>query len=149
MALPIYLNSVSVLGRGAQDVVLGSRDGSGASWVCIPHAHALPCWTDWTARRTGSPAALLPSWPGCQLLSSPLSLVTPPGALPSKFMGVWLNGLSYFQSERSLLAWSSGTSPHAPSSVRVQVSMTTANVSWEPGYDGGFEQTFSVWYGPL
>uniref|UniRef100_A0A8C9M903 Protein turtle homolog B n=1 Tax=Panthera tigris altaica TaxID=74533 RepID=A0A8C9M903_PANTA len=38
-----------------------------------------------------------------------------------------------------------GTSPHAPGSVRVQVSMTTANVSWEPGYDGGFEQTFSVW----
>lgn len=45
--------------------------------------------------------------------------------------------------------WSPGTSPHAPGSVRVQVSMTTANVSWEPGYDGGFEQTFSVWYGPL
>ncbi|KAB1255062.1 Protein turtle-like protein B [Camelus dromedarius] len=42
-----------------------------------------------------------------------------------------------------------GTSPHAPGSVRVQVSMTAANVSWEPGYDGGFEQTFSVWYGPL
>ncbi|XP_015427457.1 PREDICTED: protein turtle homolog B [Myotis davidii] len=38
-----------------------------------------------------------------------------------------------------------GTSPHAPGGVRVQVSMTTANVSWEPGYDGGFEQTFSVW----
>ncbi|XP_051690467.1 protein turtle homolog B isoform X1 [Oryctolagus cuniculus] len=42
-----------------------------------------------------------------------------------------------------------GTSPHAPGSVRVQVSMTTANVSWEPGYDGGSEQAFSVWYGPL
>lgn len=47
------------------------------------------------------------------------------------------------------LPWSPGTSPHAPGSVRVQVSMTTANVSWEPGYDGGYEQTFSVWYGPL
>ncbi|KYO38969.1 hypothetical protein Y1Q_0022570 [Alligator mississippiensis] len=42
-----------------------------------------------------------------------------------------------------------GTSPHAPSNVRVVVSMTSANVSWEPGYDGGYEQTFSVWYGPL
>ncbi|XP_039190481.1 protein turtle homolog B isoform X1 [Crotalus tigris] len=42
-----------------------------------------------------------------------------------------------------------GTSPHAPSNVRVAVSMTSANVSWEPGYDGGYEQTFSVWYGPL
>uniref|UniRef100_A0A8D0H9M4 Protein turtle homolog B n=1 Tax=Sphenodon punctatus TaxID=8508 RepID=A0A8D0H9M4_SPHPU len=38
-----------------------------------------------------------------------------------------------------------GTSPHAPGNVRVTVSMTSANVSWEPGYDGGYEQTFSVW----
>lgn len=42
-----------------------------------------------------------------------------------------------------------GTSPHAPTSVHVVVAMTSANVSWEPGYDGGYEQTFSVWYGPL
>ncbi|XP_044852732.1 protein turtle homolog B isoform X1 [Mauremys mutica] len=42
-----------------------------------------------------------------------------------------------------------GTSPHAPGSVHVIVSMISANVSWEPGYDGGYEQTFSVWYGPL
>ncbi|XP_016100877.1 protein turtle homolog B-like [Sinocyclocheilus grahami] len=40
-----------------------------------------------------------------------------------------------------------GTSPHAPAKVHVSVSTTSANVSWEPGYDGGFEQTFSVWYG--
>ncbi|CAI5795221.1 protein turtle homolog B isoform X2 [Podarcis lilfordi] len=38
-----------------------------------------------------------------------------------------------------------GTSPHAPGNVRIAVSMTSANVSWEPGYDGGYEQTFSVW----
>ncbi|XP_018083170.1 protein turtle homolog B isoform X3 [Xenopus laevis] len=42
-----------------------------------------------------------------------------------------------------------GTSPHAPSNVRVVVSMNTANVSWEAGYDGGFDQTFSVWYDAL
>ncbi|KAG9348593.1 hypothetical protein JZ751_002331, partial [Albula glossodonta] len=42
-----------------------------------------------------------------------------------------------------------GTSPHAPTNIHVSVSTTTANVSWEPGYDGGFEQTFSVWYGPV
>ncbi|KAJ7996934.1 hypothetical protein DPEC_G00223660 [Dallia pectoralis] len=40
-----------------------------------------------------------------------------------------------------------GTSPHAPANVNVAVSTTWANVSWETGYDGGFEQTFSVWYG--
>lgn len=44
---------------------------------------------------------------------------------------------------------SSGTSPHAPGNIHVLPSMTSANVSWEPGYDGGFEQTFSVWYGPV
>ncbi|CAJ0927357.1 unnamed protein product, partial [Ranitomeya imitator] len=38
-----------------------------------------------------------------------------------------------------------GTSPHAPSGLRILVSMNAANVSWEPGYDGGLEQTFSVW----
>ncbi|CAG08907.1 unnamed protein product [Tetraodon nigroviridis] len=42
-----------------------------------------------------------------------------------------------------------GTSPHAPGNIHVLPSMTSANVSWEPGYDGGFEQTFSVWYGPV
>uniref|UniRef100_A0A8C2X387 Immunoglobulin superfamily member 9B n=1 Tax=Cyclopterus lumpus TaxID=8103 RepID=A0A8C2X387_CYCLU len=38
-----------------------------------------------------------------------------------------------------------GTSPHAPGNIHVLPSTTSANVSWEPGYDGGFEQTFSVW----
>uniref|UniRef100_A0A8C2H5S8 Immunoglobulin superfamily, member 9Bb n=1 Tax=Cyprinus carpio TaxID=7962 RepID=A0A8C2H5S8_CYPCA len=38
-----------------------------------------------------------------------------------------------------------GTSPHAPAKVHVWVSTTSANVSWEPSYNGGFEQTFSVW----
>ncbi|XP_073791466.1 protein turtle homolog B isoform X6 [Danio rerio] len=40
-----------------------------------------------------------------------------------------------------------GTSPHAPAKVHVTVSTTSANVSWDSSYDGGFEQTFSVWYG--
>uniref|UniRef100_A0A3Q2XB52 Immunoglobulin superfamily, member 9Ba n=1 Tax=Hippocampus comes TaxID=109280 RepID=A0A3Q2XB52_HIPCM len=46
-----------------------------------------------------------------------------------------------------------GTSPHAPGNIHVVPSTTSANVSWEAGYDGGFEQSFSVWskrvdYGP-
>ncbi|KAF1378981.1 hypothetical protein PFLUV_G00196260 [Perca fluviatilis] len=40
-----------------------------------------------------------------------------------------------------------GTSPHAPTSIHVVPSSTWANVSWDAGYDGGFQQTFSVWYG--
>uniref|UniRef100_A0AAY4AMZ7 Immunoglobulin superfamily member 9B n=1 Tax=Denticeps clupeoides TaxID=299321 RepID=A0AAY4AMZ7_9TELE len=42
-----------------------------------------------------------------------------------------------------------GTSPHAPTNVRVSALATSANVSWEAGYDGGYDQTFSVWYGPV
>ncbi|XP_072320369.1 protein turtle homolog B [Eucyclogobius newberryi] len=42
-----------------------------------------------------------------------------------------------------------GTSPHAPGNIHVFPLTTSANVSWELGYDGGFEQTFSVWYGPV
>ncbi|KAK7904282.1 hypothetical protein WMY93_016889 [Mugilogobius chulae] len=34
-----------------------------------------------------------------------------------------------------------------PSNVHVVGSSTWANVSWEVGYDGGYQQTFSVWYG--
>uniref|UniRef100_A0A3B5RC87 Immunoglobulin superfamily member 9B n=1 Tax=Xiphophorus maculatus TaxID=8083 RepID=A0A3B5RC87_XIPMA len=40
-----------------------------------------------------------------------------------------------------------GTSPHAPTRVRVATSSTWANMSWEASYDGGFQQTYSVWYG--
>ncbi|XP_042564323.1 protein turtle homolog B [Clupea harengus] len=39
----------------------------------------------------------------------------------------------------------SGTTPHAPLDIRVAVTSSAANVSWELGYDGGFEQTFTVW----
>ncbi|KAJ8371182.1 hypothetical protein SKAU_G00112100 [Synaphobranchus kaupii] len=38
-----------------------------------------------------------------------------------------------------------GTSPHAVSSVSVIPGMNQANVSWEPGFDGGYTQKFSVW----
>ncbi|XP_072570036.1 uncharacterized protein [Paramormyrops kingsleyae] len=38
-----------------------------------------------------------------------------------------------------------GTSPHAVSSVSVVPGTDRANVSWEPGFDGGFVQKFTVW----
>ncbi|KAI5099498.1 protein turtle-like A, partial [Silurus meridionalis] len=38
-----------------------------------------------------------------------------------------------------------GTSPHAVSSVSVEVGVNQANVSWTPGFDGGYAQTFTVW----
>ncbi|XP_048100518.1 protein turtle homolog A-like [Alosa alosa] len=37
-----------------------------------------------------------------------------------------------------------GTSPHSVSSVSVVTEMHQANVSWEPGFDGGYMQKFSV-----
>lgn len=39
----------------------------------------------------------------------------------------------------------SGTSPHAVSSVIVITEMNQANVSWVPGFDGGYTQKFTVW----
>lgn len=38
-----------------------------------------------------------------------------------------------------------GTSPHAVSSVTVSTEMNQANVSWVPGFDGGYTQKFTVW----
>uniref|UniRef100_G3WBS5 Immunoglobulin superfamily member 9 n=1 Tax=Sarcophilus harrisii TaxID=9305 RepID=G3WBS5_SARHA len=42
-----------------------------------------------------------------------------------------------------------GTSPHAVINVSVLSLPEGANVSWEPGFDGGYLQRFSVWYTPL
>lgn len=42
-----------------------------------------------------------------------------------------------------------GTSPHAVTNVAVVPLPKGANVSWEPGFDGGYLQRFSVWYTPL
>ncbi|XP_004688425.1 PREDICTED: protein turtle homolog A isoform X2 [Condylura cristata] len=42
-----------------------------------------------------------------------------------------------------------GTSPHAATNVSVVPLPKGANVSWEPGFDGGYLQRFSVWYTPL
>ncbi|XP_050973846.1 protein turtle homolog A isoform X2 [Labeo rohita] len=41
-----------------------------------------------------------------------------------------------------------GTSPHAVTSVSVDPGITQANVSWEPGFDGGYTQKFTVWVKP-
>ncbi|KAF6729329.1 turtle-like protein A [Oryzias melastigma] len=38
-----------------------------------------------------------------------------------------------------------GTSPHVVSSVTVTAELNQANVSWVPGFDGGFTQKFTVW----
>ncbi|XP_072309375.1 protein turtle homolog A-like [Eucyclogobius newberryi] len=38
-----------------------------------------------------------------------------------------------------------GTSPHAATGVSVSPGLKEANVSWAAGFDGGSEQTFSVW----
>ncbi|XP_072538047.1 uncharacterized protein igsf9b [Salminus brasiliensis] len=41
-----------------------------------------------------------------------------------------------------------GTSPHAATAVSVDPGMNHANVSWEPGFDGGYTQKFTVWVKP-
>ncbi|XP_064031849.1 protein turtle homolog A isoform X3 [Pogoniulus pusillus] len=42
-----------------------------------------------------------------------------------------------------------GTSPHAVTNVSVLPLLLAVNISWEPGFDGGYFQRFSVWYTPL
>nr|KAF6396819.1 immunoglobulin superfamily member 9 [Rousettus aegyptiacus] len=42
-----------------------------------------------------------------------------------------------------------GTSPHIVTNVSVVPVPEGANVSWEPGFDGGYLQRFSIWYTPL
>ncbi|KAG8449995.1 hypothetical protein GDO86_016615 [Hymenochirus boettgeri] len=42
-----------------------------------------------------------------------------------------------------------GTSPHAVVNVSAQSLVAAVNVSWVPGFDGGYFQRFSVWYAPL
>nr|XP_015200956.1 PREDICTED: protein turtle homolog A-like isoform X1 [Lepisosteus oculatus] len=38
-----------------------------------------------------------------------------------------------------------GTSPHAVSAVTLVPGTNRMNVSWEPGFDGGYSQKFTVW----
>lgn len=59
--------------------------------------------------------------------------------------GVCFGGPTYVVS----LPSSPGTSPHAVTNVSVLPLLLAANISWEPGFDGGYFQRFSVWYTPL
>lgn len=38
------------------------------------------------------------------------------------------------------------TTPHAPTNVSVNTSAFAATVTWQPAYDGGYEQTYVIWY---
>uniref|UniRef100_A0A8B9UTH4 Immunoglobulin superfamily member 9 n=1 Tax=Anas zonorhyncha TaxID=75864 RepID=A0A8B9UTH4_9AVES len=74
----------------------------------------------------------------------------PPGGCPmfGNAPGLWLSELPPSHVV-SLLLWVPGTSPHAVTNVSVLPLLLAANISWEPGFDGGYFQRFSVWYTPL
>lgn len=38
------------------------------------------------------------------------------------------------------------TTPHAPTNVSVNSSAFSASISWQPSHDGGYEQTYIIWY---
>ncbi|XP_070806770.1 protein turtle homolog A [Pituophis catenifer annectens] len=42
-----------------------------------------------------------------------------------------------------------GTSPHAAVNVSVWPLRQAVNVTWDPGFDGGYFQRFSIWYTPI
>lgn len=49
----------------------------------------------------------------------------------------------------NLLLFPAGTSPHAVSNVSALIMVNGVNITWSPGFDGGYLQRFSVWYAPL
>ncbi|XP_076367006.1 protein turtle homolog A-like isoform X1 [Tachypleus tridentatus] len=40
----------------------------------------------------------------------------------------------------------SGTTPHPPTNVTVNTSASAATLSWLPAYDGGYTQSYVIWY---
>ncbi|XP_072420670.1 protein turtle homolog A-like [Chiloscyllium punctatum] len=46
----------------------------------------------------------------------------------------------------STTVWVTGTSPHAVTNLTVRPDVFAVNVSWEPGFDGGHPQQFTVWF---
>lgn len=40
------------------------------------------------------------------------------------------------------------TTPHAPTNISVSAAASSATVSWLPGFDGGHEQSYILWYRP-
>uniref|UniRef100_A0A8C5I1L0 Protein turtle homolog A-like n=1 Tax=Gouania willdenowi TaxID=441366 RepID=A0A8C5I1L0_GOUWI len=69
------------------------------------------------------------------------------GSIPRSPYTVLANGSLQLQplSKDHHGGWENSTSPHAVSSVYVTTEMNQANVSWVPGFDGGFTQKFTVW----
>lgn len=65
--------------------------------------------------------------------------------------GVWEcaadNGVARVSATTSVYVL--GTSPHTVANVSVQPLQHAVNVSWDPGFDGGYFQRFSIWYTPL
>ncbi|XP_048449832.1 protein turtle homolog A-like, partial [Rhincodon typus] len=46
----------------------------------------------------------------------------------------------------STMVWVTGTSPHSVTNLTVRPDVFAVNVSWEPGFDGGHPQHFTVWF---
>lgn len=48
--------------------------------------------------------------------------------------------------EMSSISSGEGTTPHAPTNLTVNTSAYSATISWLPAYDGGYAQSYVVWY---
>ncbi|XP_072354412.1 protein turtle homolog A-like isoform X2 [Scyliorhinus torazame] len=54
------------------------------------------------------------------------------------------NNVTQIRSRTTVLVL--GTSPHAVSNVTVRPDVLGINVTWDPGFDGGHSQQFTVWF---
>ncbi|XP_061462381.1 protein turtle homolog A isoform X2 [Rhineura floridana] len=57
------------------------------------------------------------------------------------------NGVARISAATSVYVLS--TSPHTVANVSVLPLQQAVNITWEPGFDGGYFQRFSIWYTPL
>uniref|UniRef100_A0A4W5KB36 Immunoglobulin superfamily, member 9a n=1 Tax=Hucho hucho TaxID=62062 RepID=A0A4W5KB36_9TELE len=99
----------------------------------------IPCQT------TGEPAPTV-TWSKVSLATSNGSLLLLP--LSKDHQGVWecsvTNRVATVKASTVISVL--GTSPHAATLVSVFPGFKQANVSWEPGFDGGYPQKFTVCY---
>nr|XP_010346835.1 protein turtle homolog A isoform X3 [Saimiri boliviensis boliviensis] len=124
--------------EGSLIIALGNEDALG-EYSCTPY-NSLG-----TAGPSPVTRVLLKIW----LAGSPSFYRTAQGRILPRSRAGATHPLLCPRGPSSCCLLGQGTSPHVVTNVSVVPLPKGANVSWEPGFDGGYLQRFSVWYTPL
>ncbi|KAM6986481.1 protein turtle homolog A [Aplochiton taeniatus] len=135
--------SFSVTPRGEYQQAVG-----GALWIpCQGDGDSSVTWSK-VSRAQRGPSC---KWVGAAAQRSPYSVTANNSLLlqplSKDHQGHWECSAAnrVGSAKASTLVHVLGTTPHAASSLSVSAGVRQANVSWEPGFDGGSSQKFSVW----